>query len=209
MAVTLLVQQLAYALRLAADVTDTIEEPQLTVLNGLLASATALVQQYAVRAPDAIHNEAAIRLAGFLYDVPPGANRRQLNPMRDSGAVALLSSYRVQRAVALEDDGAVTSAPRGFALVGNTQVQIAVSGVWTATGVTKPSTPWFAYQVAIADEITPVLLIAPDSLDQSTVAGETVDVAGGMKLGCAASGELMIAHSSIQAVTLRVWSVNL
>lgn len=103
MAVTLTVQQLSYQLRLVADTTDTVEEPQLSVLTGLLDTATALVNRYAPHAPDAVHNEAATRLAGFLYDVPPGQAGRMQNPIRDSGAMALLSSYRIQRAHALEE----------------------------------------------------------------------------------------------------------
>lgn len=104
MAVTLTVQQLAHRLRLIADPAEMVEEPQLTVLTGLLTAATALVVQYAPNAPDAIQNEGATRLAGYLYDVPPGQAGRSQNPIRDSGAMAILSSYRVQRAYALDSD---------------------------------------------------------------------------------------------------------
>ena len=115
MAVTLTVQQLAYSLRLLADTTESVEEPIAGVLSGLLGSTSALVLQYAPRAPDAIHNEAATRLAGFLYDVPPGANRQSINPMRDCGAMSLLSSFRVQRATVL-DDGGASLIPEGVGL---------------------------------------------------------------------------------------------
>ena len=102
MAVTLTVNELGYAIRLVADTTETIEAPILGVLTDLLATSTQLVTDYAPMAPDSIHNEAARRLAGFLYDAPPsGSGGRWSNPMAQSGAQALLSSYRVRRATAL------------------------------------------------------------------------------------------------------------
>ena len=111
MAVTLTVPQLAYALRLQADTTTDVEEPINGVLAGLLSAATELVIAYAPTAPDAVHNEATTRVAGYLYDVPPGANRRDMNPMRDSGAMPLLARYHVQRATSLAEDGQPTIAP--------------------------------------------------------------------------------------------------
>ena len=103
MAVTLTAQQLAYRMRLIADTTAVLEEPQLGVVNAVLSAASALVLEYAPGAPDAIHNEAATRLAGFLYDSPPGSSTRFQNAMQQSGATALLTAYRVRRATALED----------------------------------------------------------------------------------------------------------
>jgi len=103
MAVTLTTQQLAYRMRLTADTETALEEPQLSVVKGVLAAATELVVRYAPGAPDDIHNEAATRLAGFLYDTPPGSRQWQ-NPMQQSGATAILSVWRVQRATALDAD---------------------------------------------------------------------------------------------------------
>lgn len=98
MAVTLTPQQLAYQLRLIADTSIILEEPQLTVLNQSLGAAARLVLNYAPNAPNDVHNEAVTRIAGYLYDVPPGSPRRNPNPMRDSGALAILSGFHVQRA---------------------------------------------------------------------------------------------------------------
>ena len=103
MAVTLTVQQLAYGLRLIADTTDTVEEPMLAVLTRTLGAATELVQDYASAAPESVQNEATLRLAGYLYDTPPSIAGASQHPLRDSGALALLSTYRVRRAVKLED----------------------------------------------------------------------------------------------------------
>ena len=101
MAVTLTVQQLAYGLRLVADTAQVIEEPQLGVLTRTLAAATALVVGVADLAPDAVQNEATLRLASFLYDTPPGGSQYVQNPLRHSGAMALLASYRTRRVTAI------------------------------------------------------------------------------------------------------------
>ena len=103
MSVSVTDMELASALRIGDGVTALIE-PTLTLVNRVLATATEMVTNYAPDAPDAIHNEACIRLAGFLFDAPPGASQRFTNPMQDSGAQALLARYRVVRAHKLEDD---------------------------------------------------------------------------------------------------------
>ncbi len=102
MAVTLTVPQLAYSLRVVADTTTTIEEPLLSVLTGLLAASVRMVLDYAPNTPDDIANEAVKRLAGYLYDIPPGSTGRGVaNPIGASGAQALIGPYRVRRAYAL------------------------------------------------------------------------------------------------------------
>ena len=109
MAVTLTVAQLANALRVG----DTAEETEL--VTRLLAASTAAVERYAPDAPNAIADEAAIRLAGYLFDMPhaPGG-ARYANALRNSGAAGLLSLWRVIGATPLLDP-----APTG--------------GYWTAT----------------------------------------------------------------------------
>ena len=103
MAVTLTAVQLAAALRIGDGVTP-LEEPQAGVIDRILASATALVESYAPDAPEAIQNEAVIRVGGFLYDSPPGASMRFANPLGDSGAQALLARFRIVRATPIETD---------------------------------------------------------------------------------------------------------
>lgn len=102
MAVTLNAQRLACRMRLIAEMTDTMPNEQRGEVQAVLDSATALVLRYAPDAPDAIHNEAATRLASFLYDSPASNSTRFQNPMQQSGATALLSGWRVQRAKPLE-----------------------------------------------------------------------------------------------------------
>ena len=102
MAVELTAQQLAYRLRLIADVDTALEEPQLSVVNGVLAAATDLVMRYAPNAPDGIHNEAATRLAGFLYDTsariapvakPYAAVRRYRHSVRLASAAGRCAGF--------------------------------------------------------------------------------------------------------------------
>ena len=110
MAVTITAIQLAAALRLG-DGETALVEPQLSQINRVLASATALVEDYAPNAPEGIQNEAAIRLAAYLYDAPPGASQRFVNAMANSGAQALLARFRVIRATKLDGDGDTEAMP--------------------------------------------------------------------------------------------------
>ena len=76
--------------------------------------AVALVERYAPDAPEAIQNEAAIRCAGWLADTPAPSLQSeqygdvavtwapgQLSALRHSGAMALLSPWKVRRAGAI------------------------------------------------------------------------------------------------------------
>ena len=98
MAVTRTLVQLAADLRIGdGDAEPT--GPALVLLTRIAATATAMVTKYAPNAPDAIHNEAFVRLAGWLFDADPsGANPGGPVAMRASGAASLLSPYKVRRA---------------------------------------------------------------------------------------------------------------
>ena len=80
----------------------------------LLPVAVALVNRYAPGAHDAVANEAAIRTAGYLAEMPAAAVRSEavgdvsqgfavthLSALRHSGAMALLSPWKVRRAGAI------------------------------------------------------------------------------------------------------------
>ena len=95
MAVTLTRAQLAVELRLVTAETDAIPAGQAAVLDRVLAAATAAVESYAPAAPVALQDEAAVRLAGRLYDLG-GAQTRGGNPFVLSGAAALLSRHRAR-----------------------------------------------------------------------------------------------------------------
>ena len=91
--VTLTVEQLAAALRLGNSTEETAEATR------LLAYATEAVARYAPNAPDATSNEAAIRLAAYLFDMPnAGRGVGYANALRNSGAQSILIPYRVHRA---------------------------------------------------------------------------------------------------------------
>ena len=111
MAVTIEAAQLRAALKLPED------DDGLARATALLAVASPHVTRYAPAAPDEVHDEAVIRTAGYLLESPTaGGVFRELkvgddvdlsfrlpgNPVRLSGAGALLSSWRVRRAVRAE-----------------------------------------------------------------------------------------------------------
>ena len=108
MAVTLTLAQLAVELRVVAAETDAIPAGPSAVLTRLLAASTETVQEYAPDAPEALQNEAVVRLAGRLYD-QAGHEARGVNPFLASGAAALLSRHRARSVRA--PSATVTGAP--------------------------------------------------------------------------------------------------
>ena len=104
MAVTLTETDLAAVLAVNQELADR--------LHGV---AVALVERYAPEAPEAVANEAAIRCAGWLEEAPHGPVRsertgeiatgfdgaRAQSALRGSGAMALLSPWKVRRAGAI------------------------------------------------------------------------------------------------------------
>ena len=87
-----------------------------------LAYVTEAVEHYAPSAPDVVHNEAAIRLAGYLYDQPrAGSGTRYANGLRNSGAGSMLFRYRVHSAGlgnAVADANAVGVGTSGNPVIG-------------------------------------------------------------------------------------------
>ena len=93
MAVTRTAAELAAALRLGDSTEETAEATR------LLAFATAAVTKHAPDAPDVVHNEAVVRLASYLFDMPnAGRGAGYADALRNSGAAAILLPYRVHRA---------------------------------------------------------------------------------------------------------------
>ena len=93
MAVTLTVAQLAAALRFGDAVEETAEATR------LLAFASEAVTKHAPDAPDVAHDEAAIRMSGYLADQPnAGRGVGYAHAGRNSGAFSLLLPYRIHRA---------------------------------------------------------------------------------------------------------------
>ena len=91
MAVTLSIEELRDAIR-AGDSTE-----ETVTVTRLIGVASALVLKYSPGAPDAVHDEAAVRVAGYLFDAPSAPNA-VANAMRNSGAYAMLMPWRIHRA---------------------------------------------------------------------------------------------------------------
>ena len=97
MSVTRTLAQLAADLRIGDGVTEPTGAVAV-VLSRIGAAATAMVERYAPNAPDAIHDEAYVRVVGWLYDSDPtGASPGGPVALRSSGAASLLGPYKVRR----------------------------------------------------------------------------------------------------------------
>ena len=136
MVVTLGITELVAALRLS----DSPEE--LAEATRLLEYATEAVTKHVPTAPDAIHNEAVRRLAGYLYDQPEASRGDAYsNALRNSGAARMLLPYRVHRAGYSD---AMESAQAAVGSVGNPVTGIDVTGtiltITFADGATETHT---------------------------------------------------------------------
>jgi len=100
MAVTLTDAELAVAIRVATD-PDEVPDAAGRLVAFLAPGAKAQVIDYAPAAPNAVHNNAAIRLLGWLYDADP-TDSRVSRALEVSGAANLLGRWKVRRALALE-----------------------------------------------------------------------------------------------------------
>ena len=97
MAVTRTLAQLAGDLRVGDGETDP-TGPAAVIVERIAATASVMVLDFAPDAPDAIHDEAYVRLAGRLYDADPsGSAPGGAAAMRSSGAASILGPYRTRR----------------------------------------------------------------------------------------------------------------
>ena len=93
MSVTITAPELTAAIRVGDSTEETAE------VTRLLSYATVAVEHHAPDAPDVVHNEATVRLAGYYFDSPnAGSRTNYANAMRNSGAGRILLPYRVHRA---------------------------------------------------------------------------------------------------------------
>jgi len=147
MAVTLTVEALRNALRTG----DTTEET--TEITRLLGYSAAVVDSHVGSAvvPNEIENEAAIRVAAYLYDMPAAARgSAYANVFRNSGAAAMLLPFRTHRAGGIEvtDADAATPSPDSYAGRGISSAYqfLALPVLTVPDAVTSSDSP-----VAIAD----------------------------------------------------------
>ena len=125
MAITLTPAGLAAALRLGDSPEETAEATR------LLAYVTAAISTHLADAyedaPDAVVNEAGIRLAGYLFDMPnAGRGLSYANAGRNSGAWQILLPYRIHRAGSTDD--AVAAAQEAVGSTSNPVTDVAISG---------------------------------------------------------------------------------
>ena len=92
MSVTLTVAELAAAMRVGDSAEETAE------VTRLLGYATVAVEHHAPDCPDVVHNEAAIRLASYLFDQPGTSSRANFaNALRNSGAARMMLPWRAHK----------------------------------------------------------------------------------------------------------------
>ena len=125
MALTLTQAQLSAAIRLGDNAEEVAEATR------LLAFVTEAISRHLgaayEAAPEVIVNEAAIRLAGYLFDQPnAGRGLSFANAGRNSGAWTILLPYRVHRAGTTGD--AVAAAQEAMGTPGNPVINVAVVG---------------------------------------------------------------------------------
>ena len=124
MALTLTPAGLAAALRLGDSAEEVAEATRL--LGYVTAAITKHLGVAFDGAPDAVVEEAAIRLAGYLFDMPnAGRGLSYANAGRNSGAWTILLPYRIHRAGSTGD--AVAAAQQAVGTAGNPVTGLAIT----------------------------------------------------------------------------------
>lgn len=100
----LTVADIAQAIRVPVDDFTTAE------ITRLQKFAETVIRRYADGAPEAIEDEATIRIIGYLYESPTVSNA---NALEKSGAAAMLLPYRVHRAGIVDGAQPTTITPSG------------------------------------------------------------------------------------------------
>ena len=125
MAITLTVAEVSAAIRLGSSTEETAESMRL--LTYVMAAISRHLGDAYEDAPEVIVNEAAIRLAGYLFDQPnAGRGLSFANAGRNSGAWAILLPFRVHRAGTTGE--AVAAAQEAVGTTGNPVINVAVVG---------------------------------------------------------------------------------
>ena len=126
MAVTLTQAELSAALRLSDTAAEIAEATR------LLAYATQTVTKNAPSAPDVVHNEAVIRLAGYLFDQPFAARGAAFeHSLRNSGAARMLLPYRIHRAGTFSE---LVAEAEETGTAGNPVISVTLAGTQLVIG---------------------------------------------------------------------------
>ncbi|MYE00865.1 MAG: hypothetical protein F4Y03_06225, partial [Alphaproteobacteria bacterium] len=110
MPVTITAAQLAVAIGIIGAEDEDIPAGTEGILTRELGVASSLVAAIAPAAPDAIQDEAVVRLVGWLHDSDPASARPMVDPVIGSGAGALLARWRRQ-ALQIPAGGVAPGAP--------------------------------------------------------------------------------------------------
>ena len=120
MAVTITAANLSTAIRLGSSTEETEQATR------LLEYAKSAVLAHAPEAPDSAHNEAVIRLAGYLFDQPNAARGPgYARALQNSGAAAILLPYRIVRAGSTATALAIAAVSGSL---GNPVIGLAIAG---------------------------------------------------------------------------------
>ena len=136
MAVTL--GQLAVALRLQTSPTATPSDAYESILERLLAVGGALVETFGASAPEAIKDEATVRVAAYLFDQPNAGIRANYGAAwSNSGAAALVAPWSSRRAMPLAA-GTPAAAGAGVDEAAVNRLIAAYVAAWAAADSTAP-----------------------------------------------------------------------
>ena len=167
--------------------------------------------------PDAAVNEAAIRIASYLYDQPTASSGLAFgNALRFSGAARMLLPYRLHKAgstaeaVAAVND-AVGSAG-GLRLIGSETLTVATTYEWIATALPAPQTDTAGVSVIapVLGGETGIQLFRAAQLTGSAVAGSdaTADLERMFALETAADGTVLFASKEAGAHTIFLYEAS-
>ena len=213
MAVTLTVAQLALEMRVGTTEAET-ELVTRRLAYAEIAIARHLEGEFATT-PEAVVNEAAVRLCAYLYDQPTASSGLAFgNAMRFSGAARILLPYRLHKAsptaeaVAAVND-AVGSAG-GLRQIGSETLTIATTYEWIATALPAPQTDTAGVSVIAPDgSETGIQLFRAAQLTGGAVAGSdaTANLDRMFALETAADGTVLSASKEAGAHTIFLYEV--
>ena len=195
--VTLTVSQLAAALRLSDSAEETAEATR------LLGSAGAAVVKHAPGAPDAFHDEATIRLAGYWFDQPTAGRGAQFaDGLRNSGARAILLPYRVHRAGSTAPVADETPAADALSLLGTEVVVVTAPQTWGPTALPRPR----GAVAGISVDGGEIRLFRTGLLSGAAVVGTETGLTEPYAVDTAASGAVVFAAAVPATYTVRIYA---
>ena len=96
------IHECAVAIRVSAEINEMLDPAIAATLARMMLAARDEIVEYASEASVETANVALVRIVGFLWDSTPTAlnNAPQVNAMRMSGAMSLLSPWRTPQSEA-------------------------------------------------------------------------------------------------------------